>query len=95
MTDKNGNIRWRTNYRPFGTVFREYVWQAENNLRFPGQYHDRSTDLYYNMYRHYRPDLGRYTTPDPIGLAGGQTNERSWRVGHIFSFLATRGRGPL
>ena len=23
------------------------------------------------MYRHYRPDLGRYVTPDPIGLAGG------------------------
>jgi|GEM_PF-6780445 len=39
--------------------------------RFPGQYHDRSTDLYYNQFRHYRPDLGRYMTPDPIGLAGG------------------------
>ncbi len=23
------------------------------------------------MYRHYRPDLGRYLTPDPIGIAGG------------------------
>jgi RHS repeat-associated protein len=23
------------------------------------------------MFRHYRPDLGRYLTPDPIGLAGG------------------------
>jgi len=42
-----------------------------NNLRFPGQYHDRPTGLYYNQFRHYRPYLGRYLTPDPIGLAGG------------------------
>jgi RHS repeat-associated protein len=44
---------------------------AENNIRFPGQYHDRATGLYYNQFRYYRPDLGRYLTPDPIGLAGG------------------------
>jgi len=71
MTDKNGNIRWSTQYHPFGALRSEFVWQAENNLRFPGQYHDRSTGLYYNMFRHYRPDLGRYLTPDRIGLAGG------------------------
>ena len=58
-------------YGALGRLRSEFVWQAENNLRFPGQYHDRSTGLYYNMFRHYRPDLGRYTTPDRIGLAGG------------------------
>ena len=71
MTDQNHNIRWSATLEPFGKLSSEFVWQAEQNLRFPGQYHDRSTELYYNMYRHYRPDLGRYLTPDPIGLAGG------------------------
>jgi len=27
--------------------------------------------LHYNTFRDYDPDLGRFTTPDPIGLAGG------------------------
>ena len=71
MTDVNGNVRWRATYEVCGKLESEAVWEAENNVRFPGQYHDRSTGLHYNMFRHYRPDLGRYLTPDPIGLAGG------------------------
>ncbi|MDA8447261.1 RHS repeat-associated core domain-containing protein [Acidovorax valerianellae] len=37
-----------------------------------GQYLDRETGLHYNTFRYYDPDLGAFTTPDPIGLAGGQ-----------------------
>lgn len=41
------------------------------NLRMQGQYLDRETGLHYNTFRHYDADLGAFTTPDPIGLAGG------------------------
>ncbi|WP_276551556.1 RHS repeat-associated core domain-containing protein, partial [Erwinia mallotivora] len=41
------------------------------NLRFQGQYLDRETGLHYNLFRYYDPSGGRYTQPDPIGLAGG------------------------
>ena len=37
----------------------------------PGQYLDRETGLHYNTFRFYDPDIGRFTQPDPIGLAGG------------------------
>ena len=40
-------------------------------FRFPGQYHDEETGLYYNRYRYYMPNEGMYTQRDPIGLAGG------------------------
>jgi RHS repeat-associated protein len=42
-----------------------------NNLRFPGQYADSETGLFYNYFRSYQPNQGRYTQNDPIGLAGG------------------------
>jgi RHS repeat-associated protein/uncharacterized repeat protein (TIGR02543 family) len=41
------------------------------NLRFPGQYYDQETGLFYNGFRDYDPATGRYSESDPIGLAGG------------------------
>nr|WP_219999523.1 RHS repeat-associated core domain-containing protein [Snodgrassella alvi] len=40
-------------------------------MRYQGQYLDRETGLHYNTFRYYDPDIGRFTMPDPIGLAGG------------------------
>ena len=41
------------------------------DLRFPGQMADEETGLFYNYFRNYQPNQGRYTQTDPIGLAGG------------------------
>jgi RHS repeat-associated protein/uncharacterized repeat protein (TIGR02543 family) len=41
------------------------------NLRFPGQYYDAETGLFYNGFRDYDPATGRYSESDPIGLQGG------------------------
>lgn len=45
--------------------------EFEQPLRFAGQYEDESTGLHYNTFRYYDPEVGRFLTPDPIGLAGG------------------------
>ena len=45
--------------------------EFEFNLRYPGQYFDKESELHYNGFRTYDPKTGRYTQPDPIGLAGG------------------------
>lgn len=37
----------------------------------PGQYFDEETNLHYNHFRYYDPQLGRYITSDPLGFASG------------------------
>ena len=41
------------------------------NLRYPGQYADKESGLFYNGFRTYIPSIGRYSQSDPIGLDGG------------------------
>ncbi|MGK4007240.1 RHS repeat-associated core domain-containing protein [Sorangium sp. So ce1036] len=45
--------------------------RADTPLRYPGQYFDEETGLCYNRYRFYDPRIGRYISPDPVGLLGG------------------------
>jgi RHS repeat-associated protein len=70
MTDSTGAVVWSADYKPFGEATIT-VSTITNNLRFPGQYYDAETGLYYNYMRDYNPSIGRYPQADPIGLKGG------------------------
>ncbi|MBT2298676.1 RHS domain-containing protein [Pseudomonas fluorescens] len=74
LTEADGHDVWRATYRVWGNTLeevREPYYIEEQNLRFQGQYLDRETGLHFNTFRFYDPDVGRFTTPDPIGLEGG------------------------
>ena len=74
LTEADGHNVWRATYRVWGNTLeevREPYYIEEQNLRFQGQYLDRETGLHFNTFRFYDPDVGRFTTPDPIGLLGG------------------------
>ena len=73
-------IVWRWESDPFGSGA-----AAENpagqglfsfNLRFPGQYFDAESGLYYNNARDYDAASGRYIQSDPIGIHGGLNTYR-------------------
>ncbi|HEX7864168.1 MAG TPA: RHS repeat-associated core domain-containing protein, partial [Variovorax sp.] len=47
------------------------IAEVRFNLRYPGQYSDDESGLFYNYFRSYDSRTGRYSQPDPIGLNGG------------------------
>jgi len=52
-------------YEPFGKV-NILVERTTNNFRFPGQYYIEETELYYNWWRWYKNEVGRYIQKDSI-----------------------------
>ena len=71
LTDEAGEIVWECSYQLWGKPIQEIAHtEIQQNLRYQGQYLDRETGLHYNTFRYYDPDTGRFTQPDPIGLAG-------------------------
>ena len=71
LFDQYGETVWQAQYDPFGAAVVSPESTLVNHLRLPGQYFDSETGLHYNWHRYYDPGLGRYLTPDPIGLDGG------------------------
>lgn len=76
VTNQDTTVVWKGRNRGFGEG--EYSPDPDGDLkrftmpiRYPGQYVDLESGLYYNYFRYYDPSLGRYITSDPIGLAGG------------------------
>jgi len=75
-TDQNQKLLWSWNSDAFGVgkpnqdVDGDGI-QTDIPLRFPGQLYDAHSALYYNYFRDYDPQTGRYVESDPIGLEGG------------------------
>ncbi|UQA92762.1 RHS repeat-associated core domain-containing protein [Streptomyces halobius] len=69
LVGPDGTIAWRGRSTAWGATQSHRDATAYTPLRYPGQYFDPETGLHYNVNRYYDPDVGRYTSPDPLGLA--------------------------
>lgn len=61
------------------------ISEVKFNLRYPGQYADEESGLFYNYFRSYDARTGRYSQPDPIGLEGGW-NRFGYVAGNSLSY---------
>jgi RHS repeat-associated protein len=71
----DNGLMWRWDPDTFGSVSPNTnpsgLGSFSYSLRFPGQYALNESGLYYNYFRDYDPQMGRYIESDPIGLGGG------------------------
>jgi RHS repeat-associated protein len=95
VIDKNNVVRWRWMSEPFGTAAPETnpsgLGHFTFNLRFPGQYADQESGLFYNYFRYYSSEDGRYTQSDPIGLAAGSLSTYPYVHGNPLSYVDPHG----
>jgi RHS repeat-associated protein len=76
LMNEAGKLAWKAQLDIYGVLKEQRAGVEEreatrNPWRYPGQYEDRETGLYYNRFRYYDAESGRYMREDPIGLAGG------------------------
>jgi RHS repeat-associated protein len=71
MFDAHGQETWAADIDTYGQPQNLRGARRACPFRFPGQYEDEETGLYYNRFRYYDPEAGGYVSQDPIGLAGG------------------------
>ena len=71
LLTEDGTIVWQGKQQLWGREESANDANVSCRLRFPGQYEDEETGLYYNRFRYYDCETGQYISPDPIGLLGG------------------------
>lgn len=69
--DEAGQLRWESELDIYGKVRKLTGDKHLIPFRYQGQYEDAETGLYYNRFRYYSPEEGRYISKDPAGLHGG------------------------
>lgn len=84
ITDANGKAVWRWDRDPYGSSKPNEnpsgLGTFTYNVRLPGQYYDKETELHYNYFRDYNPKTGRYVQSDPVGLQADN---------NIYSYVAS------
>jgi RHS repeat-associated protein len=71
MYDEAGALAWKAQLDIYGVAKMETGEASDCPWRWPGQYADEDTGLYYNRFRYYDAERGDYVSQDPIRLAGG------------------------
>ncbi len=71
MLDAAGRVAWSASIGIYGDLRHVVGDKQACPFRWPGQYEDEETGLYYNRFRYYDPESGEYASQDPARLIGG------------------------
>ncbi|MEO5731921.1 MAG: RHS repeat-associated core domain-containing protein, partial [Byssovorax sp.] len=80
LIDPTGQVAWSAAHSAWGELQDSYIAPAlatdqkrriESPFRMLGQFADEETGLHSTRYRFFDPEVGRWCSPDPLGLLGG------------------------
>jgi len=78
LLDAQGRVAWAAAYKAWGQVAHVQrdpraarARPVESPFRLLGQYADGETGLHCTRFRFWDPEVGRWCSPDPLGLLGG------------------------
>jgi RHS repeat-associated protein len=77
LVDQDGRVAWAAAHSAWGRVVE--TWRdpqakqaVETPFRLLGQYLDDETGLCLTRFRYFDPEVGRWLSPDPLGIFGGK-----------------------
>ena len=74
-TDEHGKVISYEEFHPYGSTAYQAVERdvraANKRYRYAGKERDEESGLYYHGARYYAPWLGRWISPDPLGIKDG------------------------
>jgi RHS repeat-associated protein len=76
ITDEEGNVVWRRDYKPFGQEIELGGETTFNTHTYTGKEFDAETGFYYYGARYYDPGIGRFISVDPADA--NPSNPQSW-----------------
>ncbi len=97
-SDEQGQLLWRKHYQPFGTQVQGS--DTEEATSFTGKQYDDKIGLSYFGARYYDPQLGRFTSPDPVSaLAAVESNSAmfnryAYANNNPYRYVDPDGRAP-
>lgn len=89
-----GEIAQRMDYDVWGNVIEDSN-PGFQPFGFAGGIYDQHTGLVRFGARDYDPRTGRWTSKDPIGFAGGDTNLYTYVLGDPVNYIDTTGESPV
>jgi RHS repeat-associated protein len=79
LVDQDGRVAWSAAHSAWGKVAEDYrdpsarrKVPVESPFRLLGQYADEETGLCYTRHRYFDAEVGRWCSPDPLGIRGGR-----------------------
>ena len=108
MTDSNGTMVWKADYKPFGEEY-AVTGSAANDKRFVGKEKDEETGLSYFGARYQDGRLGRFSAVDTVravNAKNSKTNEKllinpqrlntySYGLNNPYRYVDPDGRNPI
>ena len=91
IVDTSGTVVREITYDSFGNILSETGSGPSTPFGFAGGLHDRDTGLVRFGFRDYDPEVGRWTAKDPIGFAGGDTNQYAYVGSNPISLIDPSG----